>query len=206
MDYACECIGAIYEGCGTFEYFYFADVIVIDFDAMFISPLLSFLAYVIAHEVAHHVQTLTGVTQEVQLASARDTLLRVRTATFDNLFEALGVFAADGRLQLWNNRFRALWELEEEFLNGHPRVDAVAEKIAPKLRTPNRAFAYGLHAVPRGPGRLYVGATNTLFAQPIVGVISDRWRSPFGRRAFWIVAGALVALMAAGVAKLSQDV
>lgn len=78
-------------------------------------------------------------TEEVQLASARDTLLRVRTATFDNLFEALGVFAADGRLQLWNNRFRALWEFEEEFLNGHPRVDAVAEKIAPKLRTPNRA-------------------------------------------------------------------
>lgn len=28
-------------------------------------------AYVIAHEVAHHVQTLTGVTQEVQLASAQ---------------------------------------------------------------------------------------------------------------------------------------
>ncbi|MCD2315885.1 PAS-domain containing protein [Sphingomonas sp. IC-11] len=78
-------------------------------------------------------------TEEVQLASARDTLLRVRTATFDNLFEALGVFAADGRLQLWNNRFRALWEFEEEFLSSHPRVDAVAEKIAPKLRTPNRA-------------------------------------------------------------------
>ena len=78
-------------------------------------------------------------TEEVQLASARDTLLRVRTATFDNLFEALGVFAADGRLQLWNNRFRALWELEEEFLSSHPRVDAVASKIAPKLRTPNRA-------------------------------------------------------------------
>ena len=29
-------------------------------------------------------------TEQVQLASARDTLLRVRTATFDNLFEALG--------------------------------------------------------------------------------------------------------------------
>ncbi|QNE33320.1 PAS domain-containing protein [Sphingomonas sp. NBWT7] len=78
-------------------------------------------------------------TEQVQLASARDTLLRVRTATFDNLFEALGVFAADGRLQLWNNRFRALWELEEEFLSGHPRVGSVAEKIAPKLRTPGRA-------------------------------------------------------------------
>ncbi|MBB3346484.1 PAS domain-containing sensor histidine kinase [Sphingomonas sp. BK069] len=78
-------------------------------------------------------------TEQVQLASARDTLLRVRTATFDNLFEALGVFAADGRLQLWNNRFRALWDLDEEFLTGHPRVDVIAEKVAAKLSNPRRA-------------------------------------------------------------------
>ena len=36
-----------------------------------------------------------------------------------------------------------------------------------------------------------IGSFFTLFAQPIVGVISDRWRSAFGRRAFWIVAGAI---------------
>ncbi|WEK42731.1 MAG: PAS-domain containing protein [Candidatus Sphingomonas colombiensis] len=78
-------------------------------------------------------------TEQVQLASARDTLLRVRTATFDNLFEALGVFATNGKLQLWNNRFRALWGLEEEFLSGHPRVDAVAEKVASKLASPGQA-------------------------------------------------------------------
>jgi signal transduction histidine kinase len=78
-------------------------------------------------------------TEQVQLASARDTLLRVRTATFDNLFEALGVFAADGRLQLWNNRFRALWDLEEEFLTSHPRVDVIADKVAPRLANPQRA-------------------------------------------------------------------
>jgi len=78
-------------------------------------------------------------TEQVQLASARDTLLRVRTATFDNLFEALGVFAADGRLQLWNNRFRALWGFEEEFLAAHPRVDAFADAAAARLATPNRA-------------------------------------------------------------------
>ena len=78
-------------------------------------------------------------TEQVQLASARDTLLRVRTATFDNLFEALGVFAADGRLQLWNNRFRALWGVEEEFLSSHPRVDAFAARVAGRLATPNRS-------------------------------------------------------------------
>ena len=78
-------------------------------------------------------------TEQVQLASARDTLLRVRTATFDNLFEALAVFAADGKLQLWNNRLRSVWGFEEEFLAGHPRVDAFAEAAASKLATPNRA-------------------------------------------------------------------
>ena len=78
-------------------------------------------------------------TEQVQLASARDTLLRVRTATFDNLFEALAVFAADGKLQLWNNRLRAVWGFEEEFLASHPRVDVFADAAASKLATPNRA-------------------------------------------------------------------
>ena len=78
-------------------------------------------------------------TEQVQLASARDTLLRVRTATFDNLFEAVGVFASDGRLQLWNNRFRDVWAFEEEELAAHPRVDALVEAVAGKLANPSRA-------------------------------------------------------------------
>ena len=41
-------------------------------------------------------------TEQAQLASARDILLRVRSATFDNLFEAIAVFSADGRLRIWN--------------------------------------------------------------------------------------------------------
>jgi signal transduction histidine kinase len=73
-------------------------------------------------------------TEQLQLASARDTLLRVRTATFDNLFEAVGVFASDGRLHLWNNRFRELWEFEEEKLVGHPRIDTLTRQIGSKLR------------------------------------------------------------------------
>jgi len=78
-------------------------------------------------------------TEHLQLASARDTLVRVRTATFDNLFEAVGVFAADGRLHLWNSRFRDVWDLPEEELAQHPRVDALVQSIAPKLLDPSRA-------------------------------------------------------------------
>ncbi|TPG43041.1 histidine kinase [Sphingomonas koreensis] len=82
-------------------------------------------------------------TEQVQLASARDTLLRVRTATFDNLFEALGVFAADGRLQLWNTRFARVWNFDDNFLAGHPRVDALAERAAAQLSNPARASLIG---------------------------------------------------------------
>ena len=78
-------------------------------------------------------------TEQLRLASARDTLLRVRTATFDNLFEAVGVFASDGRLHLWNNRFRELWEFDEEQLAGNPRIDALTVHIGKKLRNPTHA-------------------------------------------------------------------
>jgi signal transduction histidine kinase len=78
-------------------------------------------------------------TEQAQLASARDTLLRVRTATFDNLFEAVAVFEANGRLHLWNNRFREVWGFEEEFLAGHPHVDGLAEAAASRLSNAGRA-------------------------------------------------------------------
>src|SRR3546814_6461745 len=69
-------------------------------------------------------------TEQVQLAGARDTLLRVRTATFGNLFEAIAVFAPDGRLHLWNQRFRRLWGVDEAALAAHPRVDALMGGLA----------------------------------------------------------------------------
>jgi len=78
-------------------------------------------------------------TEQIQLASARDTLLRVRSATFDNLFEAVGVFASDGRLNLWNNRFKELWGFEEEQLAKHPRVDALAPHLAARLKKASHA-------------------------------------------------------------------
>ena len=78
-------------------------------------------------------------TEQIQLASARDTLLRVREATFDNLFEAVGVFASDGRLHLWNNKFGDVWGFDAAMLAKHPRVDALAEAAAARLTNPRRA-------------------------------------------------------------------
>lgn len=78
-------------------------------------------------------------TEQVKLESARDELLRVRTATFNNLFEAIGVFASDGRLQMWNDRFGDVWGLSEEELGKHPRIDALVSSVAKRLVNPSRA-------------------------------------------------------------------
>lgn len=82
-------------------------------------------------------------TEQLRLSAVRDTLLRTRTATFDSLFESVAVFAPDGRLQLWNRRFAADWGLEADFLDTHPRVDLLLERIGPQLRKPPQAKAVG---------------------------------------------------------------
>ncbi len=78
-------------------------------------------------------------TEQVRLASARDTLLRVRAATFDNLFEVISVFASDGRLYLWNRRFCELWDVDESWLAEHPRVDELVPAMAKRLVNPTAA-------------------------------------------------------------------
>ncbi|HKT77079.1 MAG TPA: PAS-domain containing protein [Sphingobium sp.] len=78
-------------------------------------------------------------TEQVQLSSARDTLLRVRTATFDNLFESIGVFSSDGRLSLWNSRFRTIWEISEDLLAQHPRIDELLRAVQSRLAKPQQA-------------------------------------------------------------------
>jgi signal transduction histidine kinase len=78
-------------------------------------------------------------TEQVRLASSRDTLLRVRAATFDNLFEVISVFASDGRLYLWNRRFSELWDLDEAWLAEHPRVDELVPAMAKRLVNPTAA-------------------------------------------------------------------
>ncbi len=75
-------------------------------------------------------------TEQVRLAGARDTLLRVRAATFDNLFETIAVFTSDGKLSIWNRKFAKCWDLEEADLDVHPRIDAIMQKMARQLKNP----------------------------------------------------------------------
>ncbi len=82
-------------------------------------------------------------TEQLALSATRDTLLRTRTATFDSLFESIAVFAPDGKLQLWNRRFLADWDLEGDFLDAHPHIEALLDQIAAKLARPAQARSVG---------------------------------------------------------------
>lgn len=81
--------------------------------------------------------------EQLALSATRDTLLRTRTATFDSLFESLAVFAPDGRMQLWNRRFPAIWGLPEEFFDKHPHVDELLDRISNRLARPAQRKAIG---------------------------------------------------------------
>lgn len=82
-------------------------------------------------------------TEQLRLSAMRDTLLRTRTATFDSLYESVAVFAPDGRMQLWNRRFAEDWGLDSEFLDTHPRIEALLERIAARLQRPGLAKNVG---------------------------------------------------------------
>ena len=82
-------------------------------------------------------------TEQLQVSANRDTLLRTRAATFDSLFESIAVFAPDGRMHLWNRRFARDWELDSEFLDTHPHIETLLERIGPQLVRPQTARAVG---------------------------------------------------------------
>lgn len=81
--------------------------------------------------------------EQLALSATRDTLLRTRTATFDSLFESLAVFAPDGRMQLWNRSFPEIWGLPEDYLDQHPQVDKLLDRIANRLARPGQRKAIG---------------------------------------------------------------
>lgn len=82
-------------------------------------------------------------TEQLSLSATRDTLLRTRTATFDNLYEALAVFAPGGNLELWNRGFASAWALDPEILDTHPSAEALIDKIRPHLADKSEADAIG---------------------------------------------------------------
>ena len=83
------------------------------------------------------------------------------------------------------NAVQALTDLKQAVNAGTATATAEPQHLLDLLAQYDAARARSISLM------MSIGSFFTLFAQPVVGVISDRWRSAFGRRAFWIVAGAI---------------
>jgi signal transduction histidine kinase len=72
--------------------------------------------------------TYEDVTDRLELESSYKTLLAVQRETLDNLYEGIAVFGPDGRMELSNPSFSAMWQLSAERLAERPHLSEVVEE------------------------------------------------------------------------------
>ena len=78
--------------------------------------------------------TFEDVTDRLTLERSYNTLIDVQRETLDNLEEGVAVFGEDDCIKLSNPAFRALWELDEEYLTGNPHVRDILGRCEPLIR------------------------------------------------------------------------
>ena len=101
----------------------------------------------------------------------------VQTIEFQRLFSGTSITSID--------QLTALTDLANKVNTGTATATTEQEHLLDLLKQYEAGRASAISTM------MAVGSLFTLFAQPVVGVLSDRWRSRWGRRAFWIVAGAV---------------
>ena len=75
--------------------------------------------------------TYEDVTDRLTLERSYNTLIEVQRETLNNLYEAVAVFGADGRLKLFNPAYAGMWKLTRELLEQSPHVRQVLEQARP---------------------------------------------------------------------------
>jgi len=67
------------------------------------------------------------VSDNLATTRAYNSLLSVQKDTLDNLFDAVLIFASNGRLKLYNKAYLKLWKAKEEFLREEPSLLDIIE-------------------------------------------------------------------------------
>lgn len=107
----------------------------------------------------------------IQLHHEQNTINGVTLASGDRLSSGRVVLAGGARTQELLDTIPELSVRIPRLVSGYG-VSALMRTeggSGPRsvLRTPNRAFACGLHVLPRGEGEVYVGATNVISPEPV---------------------------------------
>jgi len=73
------------------------------------------------------------VTDKLALERSYNTLIDVQRETLENLYEAVTVVGADGRIKLFNAAYCGLWGLDKDMLSGQPHIGEVLDICAPQF-------------------------------------------------------------------------
>ncbi len=71
------------------------------------------------------------ITDQLDLQTRFNALIKTQRSTLDNLHEAVAVFSSDGRLKLHNRAFERAWDLQSELLKDTPDYDDVVKACVP---------------------------------------------------------------------------
>jgi signal transduction histidine kinase len=83
-----------------------------------------------AHPQGGATWVFENLTEQVDLETRYNTLVKVQGETIDHLSEGVAVFGADGRIRLSNPAFRALWGITELQAKPGTHIRAVADACA----------------------------------------------------------------------------
>ncbi|MCL4156183.1 UNVERIFIED_CONTAM: hypothetical protein GTU68_017486 [Idotea baltica] len=71
------------------------------------------------------------ITNELDLQTRFNALIKTQSSTLDNLHEAVAVYGSDGRLKLSNEAFARLWDLDDDILKDGPDYNDIIDACVP---------------------------------------------------------------------------
>ncbi len=96
-----------------------------------------------AHPQGGATWVFENLTEQVDLETRYNTLVKVQGETIDHLSEGVAVFGPDGRIKLSNPAFRALWGITEAEAQPGSHIRAIEASCAPSYDQPDGWRAFG---------------------------------------------------------------
>lgn len=79
------------------------------------------------------------ISREEELESEQARYMSANKELLQQLQSAIGIFAADTRLEFYNNAFASLWNLEASWLNTKPHLPEILDKLRETRQLPEQA-------------------------------------------------------------------
>jgi len=87
----------------------------------------------------HTVGMAVDITREEELDTEMQRYLAANKELLEQLRTAIAIYGPDQKLEFYNSAFSQLWGLEDQWLNGGPKLGNVLEKLRESRRLPEQA-------------------------------------------------------------------